>query len=173
MRKALVFVLLLAVALILMPATQAQTIPPGPPTSLPDYIGAPAKAHPTANNSVQKNPFLAPNSSSDSHSDSWRSDTTNVAGPLGRNLEVLSSTLAGAHQYHGDGDWLLSCENLAFDSHGRLIVDCAGVHEASVVMVDPDTLEVLTYYPLAITEGFVARRTEGPPAHVVHLQLPR
>jgi hypothetical protein len=140
-------VVTVVLALVAPVVAGAQEIPPGPSTSLPDYIGAPAKAHPTENSSVPKNPFLAPNSFSDSHSDSWRSDTTNVAGPLGRNPEVFSSTLAEAHQYP---DWLLSCENVAFDSHGRPIVACAGLKEASVIMLDPDTLEVLTYYPLVV-----------------------
>jgi len=36
-------------------------IPPGPYTSLPDYIGAPVKAHPLANTGVPQNPYFAPN----------------------------------------------------------------------------------------------------------------
>ena len=127
----------------------AQEIP-GPSTSLPDYIGAPAKAHPTANSAPQKDPFMAPHPFAWSHSDSWNSDTANIAGPLGRNPEVRSSTLAEARQY---SDWLFTAESWAFDSRGRPIVNGFGLHEASVIMIDPDTLEVLTYYPLAITEG--------------------
>lgn len=137
-------------ALSVPTAAEAQEIPPGPQTVLPDYIGAPAKAHPAANSAPQKDPFMAPDALAWSHSDSWNSDTTNIAGPLGRNPEVLSSTLADARQYP---DWLFTCENEAFDSHGRLIVFCAGLHEASIIMLDPDTLEVLTYYPLTVKEG--------------------
>jgi hypothetical protein len=143
-------VVTVVLALVVPVAADAQEILPGPATVLPDYIGAPAKAHPTANSAPQKDPFMAPNAFAWSHSDSWNSDTTNVAGPLGRNPEVLSSTLADARQYP---DWLFSCENEAFDSHGRPIVFCAGLREASVVMLDPDTLEVLTYYHLTIREG--------------------
>ncbi len=138
-------------ALVAPVVAGAQEIPPGPWTSLPDYIGAPAKAHPTANSAPQKNPFMAPNPFSWSHSDSWNSDTANIAGPLGRNLEVHSSTLASARQY--PDDWLFSCENESFDSHGRLILVCAGLREASVIMLDPDTLEVLTSYSLLVREG--------------------
>src|SRR5512147_2146679 len=87
----------------------AEEIPPGPPTSLPDYIGAPAKAHPTANSAPQKNPFMAPHPFPWAHSDSWNSDTANIAGPLGRNPEVRSSTLADARQFP---DGFFSCENV-------------------------------------------------------------
>ncbi len=139
-----------ALSLVVPVAADAQQIPPGPPTVLPDYIGAPAKAHPTANTAVPQNPFMARNPFTWSHSDSWNSDAADVAGPLGRNPEVLSSTLAAARQY---SDWLFSCENEAFDSHGRLILFCVGLQEASIIMVDPDTLQVLTCYPLAITVG--------------------
>jgi len=124
-------------------------IPPGPETSLPDYIGAPAKAHPTANNGVPQNPFLAPNPFTHGHKDIWVSDTANVAGPLGRNPVILSTTLPGTH----DHSWLTPCGNVAFDSHGRPILTCFGWDEASVVMVDPDTLEVLTSYPLKVITG--------------------
>lgn len=143
--------ILTAVLLLGVPVVaDAQQIPPGPSTVLPDYIGAPAKAHPTANPGVQKNPFMAPHPFPWSHSDSWNSDTANIAGPLGRNPEVLSSTLAAARQ---SSDWIFTCESWSFDSHGRPIVNCFGLSEASVIMLDPDTLAVLAYYRLAVTSG--------------------
>jgi hypothetical protein len=51
---------------IALPASAADPITPIPwegPTVLPDYVGAPAKAHPTANSGVPQNPLLAPNPS--------------------------------------------------------------------------------------------------------------
>ena len=159
MSVALVVTVILA--LVVPVAADAQTIPQGPSTVLPDYIGAPAKAHPTANSAPQKDPFMAPHPFSWSHSDSWKSDTANIAGPLGRNPEVLSSTLEDARQYRDD--WLISCENCAFDSHGRPIVSCAGLREASVIMLDPDTLEVLTSYPLVIREGLAGEGKQQIP----------
>ena len=124
-------------------------IPPGPETSLPDYIGAPAKAHPTANNGVPQNPFLAPNGFTHTHKDIWMSDSANAAGPLGINPVILSTTLPETHE----NSWLTPCGTYAFDSHGHLILDCWGKDEASVVMVDPDTLEVLTHYDLEVVTG--------------------
>lgn len=138
-------------ALVVPVGAGTDEIPPGPSTSLPDYIGAPAWAHPAANSAVPQDPFLAPYPFPHGHSDIWMSDTANIAGPLGRNPEVLSSTLADARQY--PDNWLIPGGSTAFDSHGRVIVNAYGLHEASVIMLDPDTLDVLTYYPLTITEG--------------------
>jgi len=135
-------------ALVVAVVAGAQEIPPGPWTSLPDYIGAPAKAHPTANNGVPQNPFLAPNPFSHGHKDIWMSDTANVAGPLGRNPVILSTTLPKTHDH-----WLTPCGNVVFDSHGRLILTCFGWDEASLVMLDPDTLEVLTHKDLDVVTG--------------------
>ena len=130
-------------------ASGSDEIPWGGPTSLPDYIGAPAKAHPTANSGVPQNPFAAPNGIAHSHSDIWMSDTTNFAGPLGRNPLTLSTTLPGMH----NKSWLIPTGSFSFDSRGRLILNTYGVDEASIVMVDPDTLEVLTRYPLEVVMG--------------------
>jgi hypothetical protein len=92
-------VVTVVLALVASVVAGAEEIPPGPSTSLPDYIGALAKAHPTANSAVPQDPFLAPYPFTHAHSDIWMSDTANIAGPLGRNPEVLSSTLADARQY--------------------------------------------------------------------------
>ncbi len=62
----------------------AVEIPPGPPNTLPDYIGAPAKPHPTANSGIPQNPYLAPNPFNTIHVDPWMSDVYDIPGPLGR-----------------------------------------------------------------------------------------
>jgi hypothetical protein len=120
-------------------ASDLSEIPWAGLTSLPDYIGTPAKAHPTANSGVPQDPYLAPYPFPHGHLDIWMSDTADIAGPLGRNPVTLSSTLAEAHQ--NPNSWLIPCESIAFDSHGRPIMNCIGVDEASIIMVDPDTLE--------------------------------
>jgi len=132
-------------------ASSPEEIPWGGQTVLPDYIGAPAKAHPTANSGVPQDPFLAPYPFAHGHSDIWMSDSANIAGPLGRNPVTRSTTLPQAHQ--NPDSWLIPCGSMAFDSHGRPIINCFGVNEASVVMVDPDTLEVLTWKSLEVTAG--------------------
>ena len=80
-------------------------------TSLPDYIGAPAKAHPTANSGVPQNPFVAPNPFSHSHSDIWMSDTADIAGPLGRKPVIKTTTLPEVH----DTSWLVPTGSMSFD----------------------------------------------------------
>lgn len=142
-------VVTVALALVIPVAAQAQEIPWASQTSLPDYIGAPAKSHPTANNGVPQNPFLAPNPFSTGHKDIWMSDTANIAGPLGRNPVILSTTLPTTH----DRSWLTPCGNVVFDSQGRLILTCFGEDEASLVLMDPDTLEVLAHKDLDVVTG--------------------
>jgi hypothetical protein len=138
-------------------------IPPGPPPSLPDYIGAPAKAHPTANSGVPQNPLLAPNGFNSCHLDPWMSDTADVAGPLGIKPAVLSATLADARIYPIDSKdgppWLFVCITPMFDSHGRLLTACFAPHEATVVLADPDSLQVLSYYHLDVPSGNVYGQT--------------
>ncbi len=140
-----------------VPAGGVTPIPWGGSTSLPDYAGAPAKAHPIANSGVPQNGLLAPNGFNSAHNDPWMSDTTDFAGPLGRNPAILSTTFADARQYPIDSTyaptWTFTCTTQMFDSHGRVIVGCFAPKEATVVLADPDTLEVLSYYHLDLPEG--------------------
>jgi hypothetical protein len=77
------------------------------------------------------------------------SDTTNFAGPLGRDPVTLSTTLSGMHQ----NSWLVPTGSFSIDSRGRLLLNTYGVDEARVVLVDPDTLEVLASYGLDVVIG--------------------
>jgi hypothetical protein len=133
-------------------------IPPGPETSLPDYCGAPAKAHPTANSGVPQNPFLAPNGFNSCHLDPWMSDTADIAGPLGYSPAVLSSTFTQARKDplpdpNEAPPWLFECITFMFDSHSRVVALCFAPHEATAVLADPDTLEVLDHYELGLPIG--------------------
>ena len=62
-KRSLSMALVLAVILVLVVPVAAgvEEIPPGNATSLPDYIGAPAKAHPLANSRGTAEPAPAPN----------------------------------------------------------------------------------------------------------------
>src|SRR5512143_2750649 len=129
-------------------------IPPGPATSLPDYIGAPAVAKPLPNTGVPQNPNIAPNPFFIAHSDIWMSDSADLPGPLGRNPVVSSTNLAGIERK----SWIASGGNMAFDSRGRPVVFMYGIDWASVALLDPDTLDVVSSYPLTATLGI---RGEG------------
>ena len=77
------------------------------------------------------------------------SDTADIAGPLGRNPVIKSTTLPGTHQ----NSWLVPTGSFSIDSHGRLVLNTYGVDEAQVVLVDPDTLEVLAFKELEVQVG--------------------
>ena len=133
-------------ALIGSASAQDPPIPSGGDTTLPDYIGAPAKAHPLANSRAPQNPFLAPNPYSHPHNDTWNSDTVDIAAPLGRDPRVWSSTLASVPP---DSSLpLFFCGTMGFDSHGRPFMACATFGQADVVLADKDTLEALAYHPI-------------------------
>src|SRR5512139_1078355 len=144
-------------------------IPPGPATSLPDYIGQPAKAHPLPNSGAPQNPNVAPNPFFIAHSDIWMSDTADLAGPLGRNPVVSSTSLAEIAR----DSWIASGGNIAFDSHGRPLVFMFGIDWASVALLDPDTLEVLSNYPLVATVGIGGEGAQKMPysAWSIYAQL--
>ncbi len=127
------------------PATAGEVtpIPPGPETVLPEFIGAPAKPHPLPPPRVPQNPSLGPNPFNHDHNDTWMSDTYEIAGPLGRDLEVLSSTMAEARR--DPNSPIFMCPGAVADSQGRLVLSCTGPGEWSLVLVDPETLEVLAF----------------------------
>ena len=156
-RSSIVVVFAIAAVLVLVASASAQdgSIPWGGTTVLPDYVGAPAKAHPTANNGVPQNPLLAPNGFNLGHLDPWMSDTANFAGPLGLNPAVFSSTFADVrnHDREDEVPWIFLCIAQLIDSHGRVIALCFAPYEATVVLADPDTLQVLSHYHLELPSG--------------------
>ena len=91
---------------------------------------------------MPQNPYLAPNPFNYVHNDAWASDVYDIPGPLGREPVVLSTTLTERAEPCSP---VFGCSGDVFDSHGRLILSCTGPGEWSLVMVDPVTLEVLTY----------------------------
>ncbi len=146
---ALVVMALLALVVPVGAGTQPVTpIDPGPFTALPEFIGAPAKAHPLPPSRSPQNPSLGPNPFNHDHNDTWMSDTYDIAGPLGRAPEVLSNTMAEARR--DPKSPVFQCPGATADSQGRLILSCTGPGEWSLVLVDPVTLEVLAYQHLPI-----------------------
>lgn len=142
-----------------VPPIAVTPIPPGPVTSLPDYVGAPAQPQPLPSSGVPQNPLLAPNGFNSCHLDPWMSDTADIPGALGVAPVVHSSTFAAARQTpisSTDGPpWVFVCITPMFDSHGRLLTACFAPHEATAVLADPDSLEVLSFYHLEVPAGNV------------------
>jgi hypothetical protein len=134
-------------ALASQEATSYPAVPPGPGTVLPDFVGSAVAAHPLPNAGVPQDPYLGRNPYGYLHDDSWNSDTANGPGPLGHNLETISSTLGLPSVLQ----WASSTSSISFDSHGRLVVAFLQdglVTGASVLLVDPVTLDVLYTYPI-------------------------
>jgi hypothetical protein len=152
MRGKIYKTVMLVVALTLVFASGANAynpaveIPPGPPNTLPDYLGAPAKPHPTANSGVPQNPYLAPNPFNTIHVDAWMSDVYDIPGPLGHDPLVITSRLQDART--DPNSKVFQCSGGVFDPYGNLLTSCNGAGEGGVILVDAKTLEVLDYYPL-------------------------
>ena len=140
-------------------ADAGDPIEPGPETVLPDYIGAPAKAHPLPNSRVPQDPFLALNPFSQVHSDAWNSDVTDFAGPLGHDPEVLSSALVEARR--NPDSLLFNSPTRGFDSHGRPVMVSLGPEEASVVLAYADTLQALSWYHVPVPPDRVRALSAG------------
>jgi len=114
-------------------ASAATPIPPGPPTTLPSYVGSPATPKPiNGAPTTAQNPYMAPNDDSSTHDDSWQSDTYRRSGPLGRNLQLGSN-----------GSFSADCVSPAFDRRGRIISICTNPAQPApfLKMFDPVTLD--------------------------------
>jgi len=130
--------------------TSYPAIPPGPATVLPDFSGSAVAAQPLPDAGVPQDPGLGKNPYGYLHDDSWNSDTSSGPGPLGHDIETISSTLG----VPGVLQWASSTSSLAFDSHGRLVVAFLQdgiVTGASVLLLDPVTLDVLYDYPIGVS----------------------
>src|SRR4051794_41954081 len=69
------------------PTAAAIPIPEGPDAStLPAFIGSPAKPHPVRGTQVPQNPFMAANGKSNLDDDAYMTDRYPRSGPLGPRL---------------------------------------------------------------------------------------
>jgi hypothetical protein len=134
---------LAAVALLVLlaastPASAAPTpIPQDPaPGDVEEYVGAPAQPRRIAAREPPRHPFMAPNARSNLHNDAFQTDTNWIAGPLGRDMEVLSNAQ------------FADCASVTFDSRGRIVTICVGLEGPRLVMMDARTLDTLAVHPL-------------------------
>ena len=120
-------------------AARAEDVPATPipqnPSDLaavPAFTGTPALPRSVSAPSVPQNLFMAPNGRSNLHDDAYMTNTYTWSGPLGNDMQVLS-TFQGA-----------DCASLTVDSAGRLVTVCVGLEGPRLVMLDPRTLDLLT-----------------------------
>ncbi len=113
-------------------------IPPGPfDSSVPQFQGAPAEPRPVRQGSLPQHPHLAANGASSMHNDAYASDAYAGGGPLGRDLQVSSATYG-----------VEECATMSFDRQGRIVALCGGLEGSRLMLLDPDTLDVLAAHPL-------------------------
>ncbi|HEX2231892.1 MAG TPA: hypothetical protein VHG69_00825 [Thermoleophilaceae bacterium] len=138
-RRELVGLATVSVALLAPgPALAAPTPIPQDPTpgDVSRYEGAPASPRRIAAREPPRHPFMAPNGRSNLHNDAFQTDTNWIAGPLGRDMEVLSNAQ------------FADCASVTFDSRGRIVTICVGVEGPRLVMMDARTLDTLHVHPL-------------------------
>jgi hypothetical protein len=118
-------------------AVPAQPIPEGPESgSVPTFIGAPAQPRRVRAAPVPAHPFMAPNARSNIHDDAYQTDTYTGPGPLGQNMQ-RTSTLQMAE-----------CASVTFDKAGRIEAVCVGLDHPRLVLLDPQTLDMLATFDL-------------------------
>ena len=154
------------------PISPPPTIPPQPDARpVPFFIGHEAVAKPIVAPTIPHNPFMAPDEWSAIHDDTYMSDTYVSSGPLGHN-PIVSSVALGT-------------QDKPFGLTASVVVDNAGLWVVSyfkadptlgehlpggtvrqrwelLVLVDPDTLEILAG-PLELPKGPVTERWDFPP----------
>jgi hypothetical protein len=79
---------------------------------------------------------MAANGRSNLHDDAYQTDTYTWAGPRGTRMERLSTFMGG------------ECATATFDRLGRIVTVCVGFEGPRLAMFDPQTLELLTEFPL-------------------------
>jgi hypothetical protein len=101
--------------------------------------GSPGQEWVVAHETVPQHPFLAPNGRSNMHNDAYMTDTYEIDGPSGVNPEVDMISYA---------DDVNTCVTLAFDSQDRIFTTSAAMLEYKILLLDPQSLQVLASYPL-------------------------
>jgi hypothetical protein len=118
-------------------AALAEPIPEGPEAnSVPSFIGSPATPNPISMPEPPEHPFMAANGFSNIHNDAYQTDTYAWSGPLGNNMDRLSMFMGG------------ECATATFDQAGRIVTICVGGQGPNLAMFDPQTLDLLTAFPL-------------------------
>ncbi|MEX2193966.1 MAG: hypothetical protein WD844_01655 [Thermoleophilaceae bacterium] len=111
-------------------------IPEIPPPQAPAAIGDPATPDPLVVPDPPRHPFMAPNGRSNLHVDAYQTDVHQGPGPLGENTRRNSTFLEGV------------CASVTFDSRGDIVTICVGLEGPKLVKLDPETLELLSIFPL-------------------------
>jgi hypothetical protein len=107
---------------------------------VPALLGYVAEAQPVAAaEAVPPHPYMAQHGASCMHVDPFTTNTYAWSGPLGRDPEVDSRSMG----FIGG-----ECPTINFDAQGRIITVCVQSRQPSLVLLDPNTLDVLARHEL-------------------------
>ncbi len=101
---------------------------------IPKYFGSPATANPVDPIVVPDHPYLAEQGRNSMHGNSYSTGSYNYDAPLGINPVVTSQA------YNSIGG---EVANVQFDSKGRIIAVSGGFAGFRLLLLDPDSLEIL------------------------------
>lgn len=111
---------------------------------VPMFIGQTAQSNPLTPTPIPSHPYLAEQGKNGMHSDSYCTGTYPWSGPLGSNPQITSLSMG-----------LLGglVATVAVDTQGRLICVSGGLLGFKLLLLDPDTLQILASYPLPQRPG--------------------
>lgn len=114
-----------------------------PHTSPVAYVQAPdtppAATHALAEQALPEHPHMAQNGASCMHADPLTTNTIAWSGPVGRDSEVVSRAMG----FLGG-----ECPTVNLDRRGRIVTVCVHGRTPSLVVLDPESLEVLDRHVL-------------------------
>jgi hypothetical protein len=113
----------------------AEPVPEGV-TTAPAFAGRAATIQPAGAAAVPRHPFMAPNERSNLHDDAYQTDSYLRSGPLGIDVQRVSSQQGGL------------CGSVTFDAKGRIVTVCVGINTVTLRLLDPVTLDSLASYDL-------------------------
>ena len=100
----------------------------------PTFYGTVAEANPLESTQVPQHPLMAPEGTNGMHGNTYNTGTYNYCGPLGIDPVVTSKSM----NFFGG-----LCATLTFDSQGRIMCLSGGAAGFKLLLLDPDTLEIL------------------------------
>jgi len=127
-----------AVAVVLAAPTPPTPIPAIGTSPGPAFIGTAGHGKHVTARRVPHHPFMARNGRSNIHDDAYMTDTYRWRGPIGRNMQRLST-------YFPPG---ADCGTVTFDRQGRILSVCVGLTQPTLRMFDPQTLDTLAQFSL-------------------------
>jgi hypothetical protein len=115
---------------------------------LPELQGTPGAASPLVTKPLPDHPYMADHGASCMHADPFTTNTYPWAGPLGIEPEVQSRAMG---MIGGE------CPTVNFDRHGRVIAVCVRDRKPWLLLMNPESLEIMARHALPKRETPILR----------------